>query len=248
MTSTQTTKRPTRDPLKVLVDLDSLRLGHQLALHGALEWPVGYVPRRPLGRVRFEGARQVATFVVPLVLMVLAYLQGGFQVALQMVPFALVAGLLLDKQVTSAIARKKDQEAALDRGNYATARELAFRLGLQLEDINAARVARLHEDYILEERRLMPYAIEGYAKGLAEGEVLKQQRLDRMLAEGEARAAKRGQQAQAKRGQGGRSNAQGSPVPQDFMQPVAPMVNIDGNMMIPGTNIDVTGKPYGSMD
>ena len=246
MTTNQTTKRPTRDPLKVLVDLDSLRLGHQLALKGAVAWPAGFVPQRPLGRVAFEGARQLATFVVPLVLMVGAYWQGGLTTALQMALVALAAGYLLDKQLTWAIARKKARDVEADNGVYATARELAVRLGLRLEDISAARVARLHEDFLLEERRLLPYAIEGYAKGLAEGEQMKREQHARMLAEGRVRAEERANAAahQAATRGGNRRN-------RDYADPAfdsgysTPMVNTDGTPMISGTYIDVTGKTYG---
>ncbi|GBG14582.1 uracil phosphoribosyltransferase [Novimethylophilus kurashikiensis] len=240
-----TKNRITRDPLKALVDVDSLRLGHELAINGAPNWAEGAGPKRPLGVVPFETARQVATFAIPVALVFGALALKGLTAGLIAIPFAMLAGVVLDAQLMRAIEKQKARDVANDRGNYARARELAVRLGLKMEDINKARITRLEEDFKLEERRLKPYALNGEARGRIEREVAEKdlaRRLralgDEPLFEKETRVGAAGQ-GQSNTGSAGRSHHHGG-VPASH-----PMVNINGTPMA-NEFVDINGKPFGA--
>lgn len=246
MTATAT-NRPRRDPLKVLVDLDSMRLGHELSLRGATQWPAGYLPQRPLGVVKFEVARQVATFLLPLLFLLGVLAFEGVRFFVYALPVAVLMGAALDYQLTSAIVRQRSKELVADQGCYELVRELAYRLGLQREEITAARIVRLAEDYTLEERRLAPYALRGQQRGLAE----RAEREARIAARAAAREFGTEEQAivdgvmvpqeSLVYTQTGAAQGQETPL---FQPQGGPATNLDGMpMLTPG--VDIMGRTFG---
>lgn len=142
------TNRPRRDPLKEVVDIDCLRLGHQLHEATATPWADGEVPERPLGVVPFEVPRQIATFAVPAALCAIAGVVAGGVGLLYATPVALLVGAALDRSLNSAIEKAKWVADRADNGRYGLHRILCVRLNLRPEELTASRVAKLSRDFV----------------------------------------------------------------------------------------------------
>lgn len=141
-----TTSRKRIDPLTQVADVDSLSLAHSV-YELRLDWEDGDVPARPLGKVRFEVLRQIATFAVPAVVLATAALIGGTQAALYASPVALLTGALLDYKLSRDIAARRREELKGAEGLYGCVRELCIRLNLKPEEITMRRIAKMEADY-----------------------------------------------------------------------------------------------------
>lgn len=144
-----------RDPMKEIVDFDCLEAAHMLVLAKQDEayWKTHAVPQRPMGVVRHEALRQVLTFVLPLLLMSVAFVLYGVRGLLAAAPLGWLVGYLWDRQLCKAIAAKLTREEDLDRGRFKRVAFLSERLGLKPEDITLAMVQKMSADYL----KLKPY-------------------------------------------------------------------------------------------
>lgn len=116
----------------------------------AAEWARNPVPAAPMGRVKFEVARQVATFAVPVLLMCAAGLTGGRAAALLSVPVAALVGYLLDAQLMSAISKKTAQESAATGRRYLLVTFIAERFDCPVAQVTLAKIkamAQIHRNF-----------------------------------------------------------------------------------------------------
>jgi len=227
------------DPLTTVVDYDLLRIANDLMglKQNLAYWREVPVPRRPLGRVRFEVLRQLATFVLPVLAYVGVALVFGWSQALWGIPAYVLLGVLLDRQLTSAIAGQLAKEKDLDRGRYAATQILCERLGLAPEEVNIKRVLKMYKDF-----QVVEYRRQEAAEQQAEAEAAAQAQADQ-----EAAAARRVQGAGRRRWNNARDTGR-----DDASTPVAPVPTLpqvnphSGLPMIEGTVIDVHGNVYGT--
>ncbi|TCW80979.1 hypothetical protein C5O80_22620 [Burkholderia sp. SRS-46] len=233
------TTRTRIDPLNTVVDYDLLRIAHDLVTleQNRAYWRDVKVPRRPLGRVRFEVPRQFATFVLPALSYGGAALVFGWTQALWGLPAYVLLGVLLDRQLTSAIARQLAKEKDLDRGRYAATKIFGERLGLAPEEVNVERLVKMLKDFYV-----VDYRLRKAAEQQAEAEAAAQAQ-----AHQEAAAARRVQGGGRRRW----SNAR-DPGRDDASYPVAPLTTlpqvnpVSGLPMIENTVIDVGGHVFGT--
>ncbi|MBR8283919.1 hypothetical protein [Burkholderia vietnamiensis] len=141
-------------------------------------WRDVKVPRRPLGRVRFEVTRQFATFV----LLVLAYVGAAHAFGWGTALWGLSAYLLLDRQLTAAIARQRAKDEDLDRGRYAATRLLCDYFGITPEEVNVALLVKLFKAFQVANARRQDEAA-------LKAEAAAQARADQETAAGKVRAA-----------------------------------------------------------
>ncbi|MBR8283923.1 hypothetical protein [Burkholderia vietnamiensis] len=235
----QKTTRTKIDPLTTVVDYDLLRLANDLMelKQNLAYWREVPVPRRPLGRVRFEAARQLATFLLPALGYVGAALAFGWLPALWGLPAYLLLGVLLDRQLTSAIARQLAKEKDLDRGRYAATQILCECLGLSPEEVNIKRVLKMYKDF-----QVVEYRRQEAAEQQMEADAAAQAKADQ-----EAAAARRVQGAGHRRWRDARDTGR-----DDASTPITPVTTLpqlnphSGLPMIEGTVIDVHGNVYGT--
>lgn len=226
------------DPLTTVVDYDLLRIANDLMglKQNLAYWREVPVPRRPLGRVRFEVLRQLATFVLPALGYLGAALIFGWTQALWGLPAYVLLGVLLDRQLTSAIARQLAQEKDLDRGRYAATQILCDRLGLSPEEVTIKRVLKMFKDF-----QVVEYRRQEAAEQQAQAEAAAQK------ADQEAAAARRVQGAGRRRWNNARDTDRDT-----ASVPVAPVTTLpqvnphSGLPMVEGTVIDVGGHVYGT--
>lgn len=227
------------DPLTTVVDYDLLRIANDLMglKQNLAYWREVPVPRRPLGRVRFEVLRQLATFALPLLAYVGAALVFGWTKALWALPAYVLLGVLLDRQLTSAIARQLAKEKDLDRGRYAATQIFCERLGLTPEEVNIKRVLKMYKDF-----QVVEYRRQEAAEQQAEAEAAAQEKADE-----EAAAARRAQGGDRRRWCDARNTGR-----DDASYPVAPVMTLpqvnphSGLPMIEGAVIDMHGNVYGT--
>lgn len=148
---TQTTNTTRLDPLNNVMSYELLTVAHKLLARGQSEgyWAKVPVPKRPVGQVRFEVARQVATFAVPMLMMVWAYLAFGLKGAMVSVPLAWLTGYLLDKQLDSAITAKCRRDEKIDAGRYRAVKWMCAQMGLHPEEVTLALVRKMDKDYTI---------------------------------------------------------------------------------------------------
>lgn len=139
------------DPLNNVMPYELLTVAHKLLARGQSEaqWAKAPVPARPLGKVHFEVARQVATFAVPLLMLVWAYMTYGLKGALLAVPAAWLTGFLLDKQLEADITVTTRREVKLDAGRYRAVTWLCAQMGLRPEEVTLAILRKMDKDYII---------------------------------------------------------------------------------------------------
>lgn len=148
MTQNTTTRL---DPLNNVMSYELLKAAHQLLARGQSEgyWAKVPVPKRPVGQVRFEVLRQVATFAVPALMLVWAYLAFGLMGALLALPVASLSAYLLDKQLESAIKAKCSRDEKIDAGRYRTVKWLCEQMGLRPEEVTLSVVRKMDKDYTI---------------------------------------------------------------------------------------------------
>lgn len=139
-----------RDPMTEVVDYDLLRQASLLlaSKQNREYWTSVAVPTAPNGRVRFETARQVATFAVPLGSFFAIGFFYGAVLALLAIPVLFFVGVALDRSLTAAINRQANREAQLDKGRYAFTVEVCKRCGVAPEEVTLAMLCKMGSDFL----------------------------------------------------------------------------------------------------
>lgn len=226
---TQTTTR--LNPMQQVLPKELLQVANKLMEVGQMEWywkdcPV---PKRPLGRIRNEVARQVATFAVPLLGLAWAYLTYGLKGLLFALPAAWLVGYMLDKNLTKAIKARQAHDNEIDRGRYKAVMWLSEQTGLRPEEITLDIIRKMDFDFLQLKRA------EDEAKAKADAAAAAQ------------KAARRGNRRDRNYDGDDNTRRTGSRrrYDDDTYLSTAPYVNpTTGLPMIPGTAIDVQGNAF----
>lgn len=143
-----------RDPLNDVMPYELLRVAHSLIESGQNEryWAQVPVPKRPVGQVRFEVMRQIATFVVPIVGLLAAWTGYGVMGVLLGLPVAWLMGFLLDMQLGRAIDRKLLRDKKIDVGRYRAVKWLSEQMGIRAEEVTLDVIRKMDKDFIIVQR------------------------------------------------------------------------------------------------
>lgn len=240
--NTNTTTR--RNPMTDVMPYEMLEAAYNLMERGqtVAYWEKVPVPKRPVGRVRFEVVRQVMTFAVPVVGIVGAALTHGLKGALFALPVAVAVGYALDKQLTMAINSKRRADEAVDAGRYRTVKWLSEQMGMAPEEITLDVVRKMAKDFIIVQSAVdKEVARRAAAKKEAEARAAERRRdgksSGRFAAGGAATAAA---------GVVPGSSSYEEPAPYNTGMGFTPMVNPGtGLPMFPGTYVDTGGSVFG---
>ncbi|VVE76991.1 hypothetical protein PCA31118_05351 [Pandoraea captiosa] len=139
------------DPLKTLVEFDLLSMAMDLKRLKQNEeyWRKERVPKRPDGALPGEVVLQLAVFVVPIAVYILAGMRFGFLRALFGLPLYYGVFHLLERALDNAIIRKRKKEEDLDRGRYAFTKILGDRLGMPPDEVTLDVVEKMTCDFCL---------------------------------------------------------------------------------------------------
>ncbi|MGF6808426.1 hypothetical protein OKW30_003552 [Paraburkholderia sp. Clong3] len=129
------------DLLKMAADIHLLKPNREY-------WETVPVPRRPTGRVRFEGLRQLATFALPALAYAGASAVVGWKGALLALPLYWGIGYLLDHSLAASIKAQRAKDEDLDRGRYAFTKILGERFGLEPHEVTLELVAKMNEELL----------------------------------------------------------------------------------------------------
>lgn len=137
--------------MKNVMHFELLKVAHSLVDRGqnVAYWTNVRVPLRPLGVVRFEVARQVATFAVPLAGLGWAYMHYALGGLVLGVPVAWFIGYLLDQELRHAINSRCRLDERIDAGRYRAVNWLSKQMGMRPEDITLDVIAKMDRDYII---------------------------------------------------------------------------------------------------
>jgi hypothetical protein len=137
------------DPMNNVMPYELLKAAHELMLRRPNQgyWVAVPVPKRPVGQVRFEVARQVATFAVPLLGLAMVYLAFGLKALVFGLPVAWAVGFLLDLQLKKAIARRTVHDLDIDRGRYNTVNYLAKHMGMAPSEVTLEVIHKMAADF-----------------------------------------------------------------------------------------------------
>lgn len=154
------------DPMNNVMHYELLSVAHSLMARGQNQayWEAVPVPKRPVGQVRFEVARQVSTFAVPVLMLALAglvYSLKGFLLAL---PVAWFVGFVLDKLLANAIKRKCRRDEEIDAGRFRAVKFLAEQMGMQPSEVTLPVIYKMAADF----RQVDPLVKAAKAKAEAE--------------------------------------------------------------------------------
>lgn len=150
-----TTPPATRlDPINYVMHYELLKVAHSLVKRGQDEsyWTNMPVPVRPLGRLRFEVAQQVATFAVPLLGWHWAYLHYGLKGLLLGMPAAWLTGWLLDLRLDYAIEAQARREEKRDAGRYRAVKWLCEQMGMRPEEVTLGVIHKMDKDFVIVQR------------------------------------------------------------------------------------------------
>lgn len=142
------------DPLNQVMHYEMLKVAHSLVERGQDEnyWTNMPVPVRPIGKLRFEVAQQVATFAVPLLGWCWAYLHYGMRGLLLGIPAAWLTGHLLDLRLDCAIEAKASHEEKRDAGRYRAVKWLCDQMGMRPEEVTLGVIHKMDKDYTIVQR------------------------------------------------------------------------------------------------
>jgi len=143
-----------RDPLNDVMPYELLRVAHSLIERGQNEryWAQVPIPKRPVGQVRFEVMRQVATFAVPLLGLSAAWIAYGLKGALLALPGAWLVGFLLDMQLDRAINQKHLRDIKIDAGRYRAVKWLSEQMGVRPEEVTLDVIRKMDRDFVIVQR------------------------------------------------------------------------------------------------
>ncbi len=245
---TETVKR--LDPMKDVMHYELLKVAHMLVEREQNDyyWSKVPNPKRPVGQVRHEVARQWATFVVPALGLAAAGAQYGLKGLMVGFPVAWAAGFLMDKWLQRDIDRKLKGDMNVDRGRYKAVKWLAEQMGMRRDEVTLQVIYKMNEDYkVVTQRMKEEEARQQAAQAAAEARANERRRRNRFTRrDGVAAAAATGLA-------GGVAYAQEAYAPEDdYSAPVDmpsmfPDVNpTSGLPMIQGSPIDVGGNVFGT--
>lgn len=140
-----------RDPFNEVLPLEDLRIAADLIGRRPIAkyWADHPTPLRPLGRLKNEGLRQLATFLFPFLLLAGgAYLAQTLVALVLLVPASLVLGYLLDKKLKNDIRAMRAKDDEIDRGRYEAVRVLCARTGLAPEEITLKLIEKMAMDFV----------------------------------------------------------------------------------------------------
>ena len=142
------------DPMRHVVPYKLLQVAHSLIENGQIEeyWKSVPVAKPPIGRVRFEVARQVATFAIPLLGLDYLHVTYGLKGVLLGLPVAWLAGYLLDRQLSNSIEKQRRRDCDVDRGRYREVNWLAEEMGMRREDVTLTVIRKMDADYHIVKR------------------------------------------------------------------------------------------------
>jgi hypothetical protein len=142
------------DPLNHVMHYELLKVAHSLVKRGQNEsyWTNMPVPVRPIGKLRFEVAQQVATFAVPLLGWHWAYLHYGLKGLLLGIPVAWLTGCLLDLRLDCAIKAQARREEKRDAGRYRAVKWLCEQMGMRPEEVTLGVIHKMDKDYTIVQR------------------------------------------------------------------------------------------------
>lgn len=142
------------DPLNHVMHYELLKVAHSLVERGQNEsyWTNMPVPVRPIGKLRFEVAQQVATFAVPLLGWHWAYLHYGLKGLLLGIPAAWLTGCLLDLRLDCAIKAQARREEKRDAGRYRAVKWLCEQMGMRPEEVTLGVIHKMDKDYTIVQR------------------------------------------------------------------------------------------------
>jgi hypothetical protein len=244
-----------RDPLNDVMPYELLRVAHSLIERGQNEryWAKVPVPKRPVGQVRFEVIRQVATFAVPLIGLSLAWIGYGSTAALLALPVAWLVGFLLDMQLDRAIDQKHLRDVKIDAGRYRAVKWLSEQMGVRPEEVTLDVIRKMDKDFVIVQR-----IIDERAAQIATNKKAATLRGDRPLSQSGYVLTNVGAQDAAAGYQ-----AEYAPVTYDALNDAATFqttttdyyaphteleFNLSGLPMIEGTSIDIHGNMLGIND
>ena len=145
-----------RNPLVEVVDYGDLVIARDLMKRGPIPefWADHPMPAAPLGHTRWEGTRQIATFLVPLIAMIAGVKLGGWNTLWISAPLSLVFGWLMDRSLEADIAKTRKRDESIDRGRYRAVQILSAHLGIPRDEITLAMVAKMAKDCELVEAEI----------------------------------------------------------------------------------------------
>lgn len=145
-----------RNPLVEVVDYGDLVIARDLMKRGPIPefWADHPMPTAPLGHTRWEGTRQIATFLVPLIAMIAGVKFGGWSTLWVSVPLGFVFGWLMDRSLEADIAKTRKRDESIDRGRYRAVQILSAHLGIPRDEITLAMVAKMAKDCELVEAEI----------------------------------------------------------------------------------------------
>jgi hypothetical protein len=137
------------DPMNTVVHYELLRVAHMLMVkkQNLRYWERVRNPIRPVGRVRNEVARQVSTFLVPLLFLGLAVFTHHLLGLLIGVPVAWFIGFALDRMLTRAISAKLKRDIQIDSGRYRAVMWLSKQMGMAPDEITLPVIYKMAEDF-----------------------------------------------------------------------------------------------------
>lgn len=126
------------------------KLAYDLIRRGEQNWEYWRDAPDPypiLGYVRFEWAHQLATFLLPLALLLLAHHAYGWTGVGASFPVAWALGYGIDAQLAKRIDRAERRELKVDNGRYRVTSEIARAFGIQPRDVTLPLMDALYVDY-----------------------------------------------------------------------------------------------------
>ena len=236
------------DPMKDVMHFELLKVAHSLIEAGQKKayWDAVKKPKRPLGQVRFEVARQVATFAVPFAELAYAWQAQGLRGLLVALPVAALTGYLLDRQLQRAVTKKMRSDENIDKGRYRAVKWLAEQMGMSQEEVTLEVIAKMDQDYLKVKAIIdQKQAALDAAKRAAEEDDTRRRRARKARIEEVALAATGGTAAAAAMAYMDTASAD-----DDYVAPAmdtGPLVNpASGLPMVSGGAIDVMGNPFGT--
>lgn len=221
------------DPMNNVMPYELLKAAQDLMLRHPNQayWVAVPVPKRPVGQVRNEVARQVATFAVPLLGLAIAYLALGLKALVLGLPVAWAVGALLDFWLKKDIASRRVHDQEIDRGRYNTVNYLAKHMGMAPSEVNLDVIHKMAADF-----RMVDAPIRA-AKDRADAD--RKAAIVRSVSRGGARGA----------AAAGVAVAAASTADAADELPFAYLGNVNpttGLPMMPGTMLDVHGNGFGT--
>ena len=155
------------DPMNTVVHYELLRAAHILMVKDQNQayWEGVPYPKRPVGQVRFEVARQISTFAVPLLLLIAAAMTRHLFWVLAAIPVAWFVGFVLDRMLTRAISAKLQRDLRIDAGRYRGVMWLSKQMGMAPDEITLPLIYKMAADFrVVEAKRVADKAREDAAR------------------------------------------------------------------------------------